>query len=423
MKKLNKTITIREYWFLSSNPNKELYEEYFSAYVEPATFEEVKKFILDEKNKSYEILTLSRRSWYWEIITAQNYVGVIQTSNWTSIEILPKINNISDVDKTREIFLKMIKTLKDSPFKNIEKASLKIQKFPILEIFISLFLDELDRLIKRWIKRNYVVQQENIWFLRWKIKTVQNIKYNLTHRERFFCEFDEFTENIRENKLIKNCLIHLHGITRKEKNKQRIKEFMFVFSDIETTTTVKEDLKSIQNLNRLNNYYADTLQRVKIFLLWESVVSFAWNTLTLALLFPMEKIFESYVAKKLVQNRPEREIKTQDTTHYLVEYHKERQKFNLRPDIVINKWEIIADTKWKLLNEWNDSINYDISQADMYQLFAYAKKYKSKKLYLIYPKTENFTKRLEPFFYENWNEKTTLEVIPYDLENDICEIF
>jgi 5-methylcytosine-specific restriction enzyme subunit McrC len=107
----------------------------------------------------------------------------------------------------------------------------------------------------------------------------------------------------------------------------------------------------------------------------------------------------------------------------LVEYHKERQKFNLRPDIVINKWEIIADTKWKLLNEWNDSINYDISQADMYQLFAYAKKYKSKKLYLIYPKTENFTKRLEPFFYENWNEKTTLEVIPYDLENDICEIF
>jgi 5-methylcytosine-specific restriction enzyme subunit McrC len=43
----------------------------------------------------------------------------------------------------------MLKTLKDSPFKNIDKASLKTQKFPILEIFISLFLDELDRLIKR----------------------------------------------------------------------------------------------------------------------------------------------------------------------------------------------------------------------------------------------------------------------------------
>jgi 5-methylcytosine-specific restriction endonuclease McrBC regulatory subunit McrC len=50
----------------------------------------------------------------------------------------------------------------------------------------------------------------------------------------------------------------------------------------------------------------------------------------------MEKIFESYVAKKLTQQHPEWSIKTQDTEHYLVEYHKNKQKFNLRPDIVID---------------------------------------------------------------------------------------
>jgi 5-methylcytosine-specific restriction enzyme subunit McrC len=99
------------------------------------------------------------------------------------------------------------------------------------------------------------------------LRVAQNIKQNLTHKERFYCQFDEFTENIRENKLIKKCLSYLNGLSKKEKNKQRIKEFMFVFSDIENTTTVKEDLKAIQNLNRLNNYYADTLQWVRIFLL------------------------------------------------------------------------------------------------------------------------------------------------------------
>ena len=421
MKKQNKTITIREYGFISTNPHW-IYEDYFSAYVDSDTFEEIKTFLLDEKNQSYNILTLSRRNWYGEIITAQNYVGVIQTSNGTSIEILPKISNITDIDKTRDIFLKMLKTLKDSPFKNIDKASLKTQKFPILEIFISLFLDELDRLIKRWIKRNYVLQEENIWFLKGKLKVAQNIKQNLTHKERFFCQFDEFTENIRENKLIKKCLMYLNGLSKKEKNRQRIKEFMFVFSDIEATTTVKEDLKAIQNLNRLNNYYADTLQWVRIFLLWQSVVNFVWHTLTLALLFPMEKIFESYVAKKLVQHNPDRKIKTQDTAHYLVEYHKDKPKFNLRPDIVINGWEIVADTKWKLLDGTDESINYGISQSDMYQLFAYAKKYKSKKLYLIYPKTDTFTTKLEPFFYHYLDEQISLEVVPYDLENDTCEM-
>ena len=136
----------------------------------------------------------------------------------------------------------------------------------------------------------------------------------------------------------------------------------------------------------------------------------------------MEKIFESYVAKKLVQHNPDRKIKTQDTAHYLVEYHKDKPKFNLRPDIVINGWEIVADTKWKLLDGTDESINYGISQSDMYQLFAYAKKYKSKKLYLIYPKTDTFTTKLEPFFYHYLDEQISLEVVPYDLENDTCEM-
>jgi 5-methylcytosine-specific restriction enzyme subunit McrC len=88
---------------------------------------------------------------------------------------------------------------------------------------------------------------------------------------------------------------------------------------------------------------------------------------------------------------------------------------------VIDDWEIrIVDTKWKLLDANNETKNYEISQSDMYQLFAYAKKYKSKKLYLIYPKTENFTKALAPFHYEK--EDVILHVIPYDLEDDSCEI-
>jgi 5-methylcytosine-specific restriction endonuclease McrBC regulatory subunit McrC len=43
----------------------------------------------------------------------------------------------------------MLKTLKDSPFKNLNDANLKNQKFPILEIFIQLFLSELATLIKK----------------------------------------------------------------------------------------------------------------------------------------------------------------------------------------------------------------------------------------------------------------------------------
>ena len=45
------------------------------------------------------------------------------------------------------------------------------------------------------------------------------------------------------------------------------------------------------------------------------------------------------------------------------------------------------DTKWKQLNS-NPSSNYGISQSDMYQMYAYQKKYGAEHVTLIYPRTE-----------------------------------
>jgi len=44
------------------------------------------------------------------------------------------------------------------------------------------------------------------------------------------------------------------------------------------------------------------------------------------------------------------------------------------------------DAKWKRLSRQNR--NYGISQADMYQVYAYAKKYKTSEIYLLYPANE-----------------------------------
>jgi 5-methylcytosine-specific restriction endonuclease McrBC regulatory subunit McrC len=40
----------------------------------------------------------------------------------------------------------------------------------------------------------------------------------------------------------------------------------------------------------------------------------AGNSVAFSLLFPMEKIFENYVAKKIKEKRPEWIVKTQDKT-------------------------------------------------------------------------------------------------------------
>lgn len=62
-------------------------------------------------------------------------------------------------------------------------------------------------------------------------------------------------------------------------------------------------------------------------------------------------------------------------------------KFALRPDIVLQRPDgavIVLDTKWKSLIN-NKNKNFGILQADMYQMYAYAKKYNTSQVWLIYP--------------------------------------
>ncbi len=138
----------------------------------------------------------------------------------------------------------------------------------------------------------------------------------------------------------------------------------------------------------------------------------------------MNLLFESFVADWLKKRARRLEIKTQDKAHHLVEKHNGSAKFQLKPDIVARKGKdvvFIADTKWKVINSKLSGENYKISQADMYQLYAYGKKYGGvKKLYLIYPKNENFIHHMQikAFKYE---DGLVLKAIPFDLAG-ACKI-
>lgn len=131
-----------------------------------------------------------------------------------------------------------------------------------------------------------------------------------------------------------------------------------------------------------------------------------------ALLFDMNLLFESYVAhffKKTYQNR---EVKTQDRQYKLVESHN---LFQLKPDIVMDK-NIVLDTKWKLINQ--ESKNYDLSQPDLYQMYAYGKKYTAENVYLVYPKTKDFQSSLDTALA--YDESLNIHILCFDC-NDITQ--
>ena len=398
---MKKEFILKEFEYLQYKDNTK------DNFIKKETFDSLEKFVL-ENEKTAQYLKITTKNGFGKVLQAQNYVGVIQTKDGTTIEILPKIKNAT-TEKSKDILIKMLKTLKNSPFKNLSVANLKSSKIPLFEIFISMFLEELTVLVRNGIKSDYISKEENLKFLKGKLKISEQIKYNTIHKERFFVQYEEFISNRVENRLIKTTLQFLYNKSKLNKNQQRIREFLFVFDEIEISHNIKTDFSKIK-LNRQMKDYEQVLLWCKTFLFENSFSPYKGNDLAFALLFDMNLLFESFVYSYLKKSSNFQDIKSQDRTHHLA-YENGIGRFRLKPDIVINSGKIIADTKWKILSE--DKAYNGVLQDDMYQLYAYGTKYDNcEKIYLIYPFDELIIKNSYNYFK---NKELKLDILFFDV--------
>ena len=258
--------------------------------------------------------------------------------------------------------------------------------------------------------------------LKGKLKISDNIKQNHSDKAHFYCEFSEYSPNISLNKIIKSTLLKLLRISISYQNIYSINKILSHLEDIDSSKDIQNDFSKINSNNRLLLNYKTVVEWSEIFLMNKSFTNFKGDNLNIAILFPMEKIFEDYLAYLFNKYSEGYKIKTQDKSYFLIEEHRNKKCFGLQPDIVIGSETLnqkVIDTKWKLLDENADRKNYNISQADMYQLYAYGKKYSTKahepRLVLLYPNNPMFTEKLDPFMYEG---DLKLEVVPFDFTKD-----
>lgn len=359
------------------------------------TFDALEAFILANntgtETEAVELLSLSARRGIGKIITARNYVGLITMADGTVIEILPKIvgDDFSESD-TKRIFLEMLRTLKDVTFKDFNVSSLRTDRLSMLEIFIKMFLDEVAILTKQGLKAAYMPVEANEWFYKGKLLASQNIKYNLVNRERFFVRYDDFSINRPENRLIKSTLGFLLKATGDGNNRRNAARLLSFFDGVEYSKSVDADFSKCF-VDRSMNHYEKAHSWCRVFLRGNSFTAFTGSEIALALLFPMEKVFESYIAAKFRKHVGNGiNLRMQDTRYSL--FDSPTRAFALRPDLVLEfgGHTVVLDTKWKLLSD--NARNSGISQSDMYQMYAYSKKYEAEKIVLLYPNSDAVSK-------------------------------
>ena len=378
------------------------FERVYQHDIDKKDFGDIENFILKNSDENAPFLRIASGIG-GKFIQARNYVGVLQTKSGLTIEILPKIANKNDTDKSKAIFIKMLKTLKNFPFKSSNLASLKTQNLPLLEIFISMFLCELEALVKKGIKSDYVALEENLNFLKGKLNINEQIKRNSIHKERFYVGYSEFLSDIKINRIIKTTLKFLYKKSNSSKNQQKIRELLFIFDEVSECEDYKNFFAKLV-INRQVKHYEQTLLWCKIFLLGNTFTPHKGDDLGFALLFDMNALFESYVGNFIKKSFPGTIL--QHSEKHLVE---EPKSFKLRPDIFL-KGKFIADTKGKIISSRDG-----ISQADLYQLYAYGKKHECSNLYLIYPKIEGIKQEFMKFGYD---DEMWLEILYFNLEKD-----
>ena len=407
-----KVLTVKEFQEIKKEDLGEINFNLFENFIEENSGDDVEERLSD-------FLRISSHKGV-KVIKPQNYVGVINIDNKVQIEILPKID-ISDENKLRNLFLKMLSCLKEFKGKSFKNAQLNDSKLPIYEVFIQMYLNEVQELLKRGLKSDYLAIEENLTFFKGKFLINQHLKNNIVRKDRFFMAYDEFHTNRPENRLIKTTLLKLNKISTNGRNQLLAKRLLAEFEMVGQSMNIDKDFSLVKK-DRNSQAYQSLMIWSQIFLKNKSFSTFKGTKNVNALLFSMEKIFEAYVAKKLKIHFSEWNVETQKKDKYLFDNPK---TFRLKPDIYMSKdgSSIVLDTKWKKLYQ-DKSKNYGINQADMYQMYAYAYKYDVENIILIYPKHNeiSFKNDYTTYVQKRNNEynlkRIVITVFLYDLQNE-----
>ncbi len=410
----SKLITIFEHDYLVAETDRTFVDANVKAIPQP-NFDALSNFVKDinaktdnEQHIESWLLKPARKN-KQDALKAAQYVGVIQFADGTLVEILPKLyrpqndsfeNTDNQIKAARQLLLDMLKTLKDARFKNFNSANLLAKEMHLLEIFVTMFLDELDAVIKQGIRSKYILQENNLNYFKGKLLVSQNICKNHGLLHKSYMQYEDYLPNIPENRLIKSTLVYLQKMIARSSLQKRIREALFIFDDIPASVNYKQDYALSANKSRLFSHYQTTIEWCNVFLNQQSFVTQQGNNLVKALFFDMNKLFEAYVADYLRKHEQYKVVSTQHCEHYLIYdvNNNNSGRMRLKPDIKLTGYDdkiVIADTKWKMIGQ--DS---DLSQADFYQMFAYYSKYndhhdenKTVEIWLIYPKHNEITNK------------------------------
>ncbi len=340
--------------------------------------------------------------WHIDYVKAKQWVGVIQLEG-VRVEILPKIDAVNrkrneTKDKkldARENLLTMLSIAGNVPIRARDMADLRRSKAPLSEHLIASFAYQLEEQLLKGPVRQYVRVEDNIGLMRGKLQFSEHIKQNHSRRDRFYCEFDEFTANNLMNQIFKFSCQKLLELTTREKVILKLRHCLLILDDVKDTPMSIEQLNLV-SFSRQNERYKRLFAFCKLVIEGFAPSISSGQHACFSMLFDMNEVFERFIAQFMKKNIP---VLYQNMTvipqaknqkKHLLQYGI-KGRLLLKPDILIeqdNKPVLIIDTKWKALTSGVKTGRGGTGREDLYQMHAYSQRFGVKHSTLLYPYVE-----------------------------------
>jgi 5-methylcytosine-specific restriction enzyme subunit McrC len=411
-------IQVREYARLTTNTSAEVSLD--CGVISPATFTWLQNLAAGWQKSEPVALIDGHQS-----LKLGSYVGYLQSPAGDAIEILPKTTlGKEDPLAARRILQRILKASLGIKPRTAGAAELLRMRQPLHEWIFSQFLIELQGLASRGLRFDYQRVDEESRFIRGQLRPDKQQRQPPGRQHLFHISHDIYTPNRLENRLLKTALGYVLSNCKSGENWRLANELSHLMAEIPTEAEPIWAMARWQS-GKLMQIYDDVRPLCELILEQLNPNFQQGKHKGIALLFPMEQLFEKYVEVSLRRSLPAGcQLKAQASSEYLLKHQAQgrdiaARMFQLKPDLLLktSAGNQVLDMKWKLLDQ-NAAMSeqkYNIKQSDLYQMFAYGHKYQNGNghMMLIYPQHDLFTEPLPAFWY---SDTLAVWAVPFCLE-------
>ena len=267
------------------------------------------------------------------------------------------------------------------------------------------------RAFARGLLHGYRTEEEALYTVRGRIRFDEQIRRRFNAPLPVEVRYDEFTDDILANRLVKAAAYRLAGMRLRSAAARRGLAWVVGILDNVSLAEFPANAVPEVQFDRLNEHYRGVVGLSRLILRYSAFQSGRGAVRANGFLMDMNQVFQDFVTQAL------REALGVSEPVFREEWIKsldEGGKVRLRPDLTW--WDgkdcrFVGDTKYKRV------IDERIPNADLYQLLAYATALNLPGGMLIYAKNE-----ADPANYRVRHSGKTLEVVALDLETPLADI-